>query len=106
MSRPAPLPADLRAAPRQKVFLPAEMKGGAVVEGGGASRVHLLNLSAVGTLVHGSAAPTMGAIVQLRCEAATWFGQVVWTTQKRFGVMHLTPLSEDAVVTLVSGCGG
>ena len=101
MPRPAPLPADLRTAPRQKVFLPAEMMGGE-----GASRVHLLNLSAAGTLVHGQAAPLMGAIVQLRCEAATWFGQVVWTTPKRFGVMHLTPLSGDAVETLVTGCGG
>lgn len=101
MSRPASLPADLRAAPRQKVFLPAEMTGS-----GGASRVHLLNMSAVGTLVHSNAAPVMGAIVQLRCEAATWFGQVVWTTHKRFGVMHLTPLSGDAVDTLVTGCGG
>lgn len=101
MSRPAPLPTDLRAAPRQKVFLPAEMTGG-----GGASRVHLLNLSTAGTLVHGQAAPVMGAIVQLRCETATWFGQVVWTAHKRFGVIHLTPLTGDAVSTLVTGSGG
>ncbi len=98
---PASHSTDLRGAPRQKVFLPAEMRGGE-----GTSRVHLLNLSAAGTLVHGPAEPVIGAIVQLRYEAAIWFGQVVWTAQKRFGVAHLAPLSADAIDTLVTGCGG
>ena len=69
----------------------------------GSSRVHLLNLSPAGALVHGEVAPRPGEVVQLRCAAATWLARVVWAQHKRFGVVHLAPMASAAVDQLVAG---
>ena len=82
-SRPAPSPAEPRIATRHKVFLPAEMAGT-----DGHARVHLLNLSPSGALVHGEAPPPPGALVQFHCAAMRWSVRVVWAQGKRFGVTH------------------
>lgn len=92
---PSP-PTEPRGGPRHKVFLPAEMQGL-----NGLSRVHLLNLSRTGALIHGERAPAPGAIVQLRCAAATWSVRVVWAQPQRFGVVHVTPLAPDTIRALV-----
>lgn len=95
MSLSAPSSAEPRVATRRKVFLPAEMKHAA-----GTSRVHLLNLSSTGALLHADAAPAKGVMVQLSCGKASWLAKVVWTSTKRFGVHHLTPLTPAAVEAL------
>ena len=66
-------------------------------------RVHLLNLSRTGALLHGEASPAPGAVVQLSCAPATWLARVVWAQHKRLGVVHVTPMSAEAVEALVAG---
>ena len=92
-----PLAAEPRV-PRHKVFLPAEMS-----DENGPARVHLLNISLTGALVHGDAAPRAGAVVQLRCADANWLARVVWSQDKRFGVVHVAPLAPAVVDALVAG---
>lgn len=87
---------DPRGQTRHKVFLPAEMAGCE-----GASRVHLLNLSPAGALVHGDAAPRPGQVVQFSCADVSWLARVVWSEQKRFGVVHVTPMAARTLDTLV-----
>lgn len=94
-SRAVP-PSRPRAAPRHKVFLPAEMAAA-----GATCRVHLLNLSPTGALIHADAAPEAGTVVQLTCAQASWAVRVVWAHDKRFGVVHVPPLAPAAVAALV-----
>lgn len=84
--------------PRHKVFLPAEMATAA-----GTTRIHLLNLSLTGALIHGEPAPRAGAVVQLRCGDVAWPARVVWAQHSRFGVLHVTPLAPGIVAALVAG---
>lgn len=102
MSRHAALPqtTESRIA-RHKVFLPAEL-----TQAAGTTRVHLLNLSATGALVHGEPAPTKGTVVQLSCDDTNWLARVVWAQQKRFGIVHVAPMAPGVVNTLVTGRGG
>ncbi len=86
-----------RGGHRHKVFLPAEM-----TEGDRAGRAHLLNLSMTGALLHADAAPSVGAVVQLTVGATRWPVRVVWSQDKRFGVVHVTPLARAAVEALVA----
>lgn len=95
------IPAEPRGGTRYKVFLPAQMSGAQ-----GASRVHLLNISATGALVHGEPLPKVGQIVQISCEASNWLARVVWAQHKRFGVVHVAPMSDAAVKGLVAGQAG
>ena len=94
-SRAAPSPTETRG-PRHKVFLPAEMR-----DAQGPARVHLLNLSATGALLHGDSAPAPGAVVQLTCAETNWLARVVWVQQKRFGVVHVAPFGPKAIAALV-----
>lgn len=97
MPNPAALPlASESRVPRHKVFLPAEMVAGTTT-----SRVHLLNLSITGALIHGDAPPRAGTVVQIRCDAHGWLARVVWAQQKRFGVVHVTPLAPATVDALI-----
>lgn len=99
MPSPAAQPlASGSRVPRHKVFLPAEM-----VVGTTTSRVHLLNLSLTGALLHGETPPPAGATVQLRCSASHWLARVVWAQQKRFGVVHVAPLAAATVDALIGG---
>ena len=86
---------DPRGQSRHKVFLPAEMMGAA-----GSSRVHLLNLSSVGALIHGDAVPRPGEVVRFRCATETWMARVVWAQHKRFGVVHIAPLGLETLAAL------
>ncbi len=90
-----------RGGRRHKVFLPAEM-----ATPDGPMRVHLLNISATGALVHSDTLPERGAVVQFSCGPSTWLARVVWARHKRFGVVHVTPLTPTAIDTLVIGQRG
>jgi hypothetical protein len=94
-SRAQPAVTEIREQPRHKVFLPAEMSGAH-----GRTRVHLLNLSPAGALLHGDS-PKAGATVQLVCAKQSWTARVIWTQQQRFGVVHVAPLGPGVMRTLV-----
>ena len=89
--------AETRVA-RHKVFLPAEMIGAT-----GTVRIHLLNLSVTGALAYAERTPRPDAVIQMRCGDATWLARVVWTQDKKFGLVHVVPLAPSAVAKLVSG---
>ena len=96
--RPAPRPpTEPRGAPRHKVFLPAQMD-----TPDGSSRVHLLNLSPAGALVHGEVLPRRGATVELSCGAQRWAARVVWAQNRRFGIVHAAPLAPALLDALLA----
>ncbi|WP_375390770.1 PilZ domain-containing protein [uncultured Sphingomonas sp.] len=95
-----PAGASPRGAPRHKVFLPAEM-----TTAEGVMRVHLLNLSPIGALLHGNAPPRAGAAVRLQCGNERWAARVVWVHDKRFGIAHAAPLASALLQRLVDPGG-
>lgn len=82
----------LRAAPRYKLFQPTEMSGA-----DGARRVHLLNLSTSGALVHAAEAPAPGTSLTIRCGGNLLSAKVAWTLGRKFGVSFSTPLARAQV---------
>ncbi len=98
LGRPASSPSPEPRAARHKVFLPAELTGA-----DGAVRVHLLNLSSTGALIHAEVPPIPGMTVRMRCGGATWSARVMWTQGKRFGIMNQTPLTPAQTAALVAG---
>lgn len=84
-------------APRLKVFQPARMVAGATER-----RVHLLDLSESGALVHSAEpAPAPGAVVTLHLGVKHAPARVVWADGRRFGVrfaVALTRADLDAVL--------
>ncbi len=96
-----PTGASPRGAPRHKVFLPAEM-----TTAEGTVRVHLLNLSPTGALLHGDAPPRAGATVQLQCGDERWTARVVWAHDKRFGIAHAAPLAPALLERMIGPGAG
>ncbi len=78
-----------RAEPRLKVFQPATMHVAS-----GEVRVHLLDVSPQGAMVHGFAGVAPGNLLALACCGWTRAANVAWMTNKRFGVRFVQPLSE------------
>lgn len=70
---------------------------------GATSRVHLLNLSQTGALIHAEAPPPVGTTIQLRCGKTGWLARVVWSADKRLGVVHAPPLAPATIAALVGG---
>jgi hypothetical protein len=77
-----------RAAPRIKIFQPAEM----ACASGAPLRVHLLNISAGGALVYAPKVPAVGEHVQLHCGVALGSARVQWAGGNRFGVKFADPI--------------
>jgi hypothetical protein len=86
-----------RATPRLKVFEPAEMRVGLTTE-----RVHLLDLSFGGALVHSVAPPAVGATVRIACAGTTRLARVVRRDGDRFGVQFMLPLTKDQLAAAMS----
>ena len=82
----------LRATPRYKLFEPTELTVGALE-----MRVHMLNLSSGGALIHGAEPPTPGTRVRLRCGPTFLSAKVAWTNGSRFGLTFLVPLNDNQV---------
>lgn len=82
-------PADVRRTePRLKVFQPATMHVAS-----GEVRVHLLDVSTKGAMVHGFTEVVPGNLLALACCGWTRAANVAWMTNKRFGVRFVQPLS-------------
>ena len=82
---------DRRSPARHKTFLVTD----AVMDGAG-RRVHVLNLSTGGALLHCAAAPDRG-LVQVRIGQELRMAQVRWTTPDRLGVSFLSPIAQATI---------
>lgn len=87
----------LRATPRYKLFEPTEL-----VVCGPKLRVHMLNLSVGGALIHGAEPPTSGTRVRLRCGLDHLSAKVAWTNGSRFGLTFLVPLNDNQVTLVLA----
>ena len=86
-----------RAAKRVKIFQPAMLTAD-----GRARRVHLLDVSAAGALVHAQEPVAKGALVRVECLGVVRDGDVRWSTGKRFGLLFDRTLSAEQVTMLAS----
>ena len=78
----------LRAARRLKLFQPTELRTGEA-----RCRVHLLDLSATGALIHAAAPPARGASVLLACAGSLREARVMWVDGQRLGVSFRSTLT-------------
>jgi hypothetical protein len=85
-----------RAAPRYKLFQPTAM-----TTPSGTARVHLLNLSTGGALVHAADPPPAGSLLRLQCGTEQRVARVAWSRGRRFGAAFSLPLSEAQVEALL-----
>jgi len=81
-----------RARPRFKLFQPTTMTVGKDLV-----RVHVLDLSATGALLHHATPPEAGSTVRLECVGSLRPARVVWVKGTRFGISFTLPLSEVQV---------
>ncbi|WP_445193105.1 PilZ domain-containing protein [Sphingomonas sp. Tas61C01] len=86
-----------RSEPRLKVFQPATLH-----TGGDPARVHVLDVSPRGALVHGLAQVAPGNLMALVCCGWTRAANVAWKTDKRFGVRFVEPLSSGEISAATS----
>lgn len=86
-----------RAVPRLKIFQPTQMQFGER-----SIRVHLLDISVGGALVHVAGPPQVGNRIVLDCAGVARGAVVRWVGGSRFGVAFERPLS-DAEVERVIG---
>jgi hypothetical protein len=84
-----------RIARRYKIFEATRMQCPA-----GDLRVHLINISETGALVHGSA-PAQGAAISLDISGAATPARVVWSDGDRFGVVFLSRLTPFCMAKLI-----
>lgn len=73
--------APVRIQARLKVFQPAELQVGATV-----TRVHVLDLSALGALMHGRVDLDPGKQVTLHCCGWARTATIAWAASGRFGL--------------------
>lgn len=88
----------LRARPRRKIFYPTQMRIGLWN-----ARVHLLDLSASGALVHCATPIAMGTLIRIECAGMARSARVVWSEGERFGVQFFAPLSDAQVDAALAG---
>jgi len=60
-------------------------------------RVHLLDLSNTGALVHAAAPPAIGAMVDVTCGFSLGAARVAWVDGKRFGLSFTQRLTDQQV---------
>ncbi|SOB78701.1 PilZ domain-containing protein [Sphingomonas guangdongensis] len=86
-----------RRSPRLKLFLPGEM-----IVRGASSRVHLLNLSTGGALVHAPTPVSPGSSVIIHFAREARAARVAWVDGQRAGLCFTTPLSDEGVRQVVA----
>lgn len=89
--------AQMRAAPRVKIFQAGEMRCGA----GEPARVHLLNISTGGALVYAEHVPAVGEQVQLACGVPLGAARVQWSSGRRFGVAFAEPIGPAKIEAVI-----
>ena len=85
-----------RIAKRLKIFEPGMIRSGRMT-----ARVHLLDLSHTGALVHGEAPPLPGTIVRIECKGIDVPARIVWTRAQKFGIAFLKPLSKSELQQII-----
>ncbi len=85
-----------RAMPRLKIFQPTQMQFGDQ-----SLRVHLLDISVGGALVHVAGPPDIGSRVMLDCAGVDRAAIVRWVGGSRFGIAFDRPLSEAEVERVI-----
>jgi hypothetical protein len=90
-----------RGSKRVKVFQPACMR-----EAAGASRVHLLDVSLSGALLHSAAPPPPGTRVEIDCAGILRAGSVCWRQGTRFGLRFDLPLQPEELEVLAPAAPG
>ena len=88
----------LRAKPRLKAFQPTEMRRA----DGVVAKVHLLDLSGTGALVHAAEPPATGETVHLFLNGAFRAGDVAWSEERRFGLHFRVPMTDAQVAELLA----
>ncbi|QNA85238.1 PilZ domain-containing protein [Sphingomonas sp. So64.6b] len=89
-----------RKARRLKTFQTASLH-----VAGGVRRVHLLNLSTSGALVHSDNPPAAGTACRLDATIDLGAARVMWVAGQRFGVMFDRPISDRSLSLMVEGHG-
>lgn len=98
------IPADtasLRAKPRLKIFHPTEMRLRT-----DRVRVHLLDLSATGALVHCAAPPPLGTMVEIECGGTQRKARVVRSEGPKFGIQFFVALTDDELRATIAAADG
>lgn len=89
--------APVRTQPRLKVFQPAELQ-----VGGTTTRVHVLDLSALGALMHGRVDLDPGKQVILLCCGWSRSATIAWAASGRFGLRFKQALTAAEVAAATS----
>ena len=87
-----------RIAKRHKIFEPTTMTAG-----GSQARVHLINVSETGALVHMAEPPPRGSEVIIDVGGALSSARLVWRSGRRFGVAFRSTLPQRTIDRLFSG---
>ncbi|MCP3735007.1 PilZ domain-containing protein [Sphingomonas sp. RP10(2022)] len=89
--------ASRRDGVRHKVFVPTTMTVHLARE-----RVHLLDLSAHGALIHAAAPPPKGMSIRIECAGRLRRARVMWAGATRFGVAFTLSLSDDQLAAALA----
>jgi hypothetical protein len=82
--------------PRFKLFQPTEM-----IVSGQASRVHILNISISGALVHSAQPVALASLVELQCGSHLRAARVAWVNGLRAGVAFSIPFNDDNIRQII-----
>lgn len=85
-----------RVAQRHKIFQPTRM-----CTSSGEERVHLINISTMGALVHFPAPPAKGSRIGISINDRIVAAHVVWARGARFGITFAPPLDEHALAAFI-----
>jgi hypothetical protein len=89
--------ASVRRQPRLKVFQPAQLRVGEA-----STRVHVLDVSALGALMHGRVDLDPGRQVTLVCCGWTRGASIAWAAGGRFGLRFKEPLTTAQIAAAMS----
>jgi hypothetical protein len=89
-----------RGAARHKLFEPLGLR-----HAGQSMRVHMLDLSVSGALLHAEHPPRIGAGVIIEFQGLAATAHVMWVRAKRFGVRFDMPLPDTALRAMLDGGG-
>lgn len=89
--------AEMNRLPRRKVLVRARMRAG-----GPKTDICIRDVSARGLLIQANTPPQRGSFVEIMCEGLPITGQVIWISDRRFGVITRERLDVAAFVDRLS----